>query len=123
MSTGTTHDTAKARFVEATGVEFAYHRAARPAEVLPLVMRQHFRPNLESQDPALTNAFAAERELIPVDYPGIGFWIGGFVAPEIALPVPGTAGIEQLEENLAAAHISLSDEGIDAITPLAPDED
>jgi pimeloyl-ACP methyl ester carboxylesterase len=35
-------------------------------------MLQHFRGNLDNWDPALTNALAAEREVILVDYPGVG---------------------------------------------------
>jgi pimeloyl-ACP methyl ester carboxylesterase len=36
------------------------------------VLLQHFRGNLENWDPALTDALAAEREVILVDYPGVG---------------------------------------------------
>jgi pimeloyl-ACP methyl ester carboxylesterase len=39
---------------------------------VPLVMLQHFRSNLDNWDPALTDALAAEREIILVDYPGFG---------------------------------------------------
>jgi pimeloyl-ACP methyl ester carboxylesterase len=35
-------------------------------------MLQHFRGNLDSWDPALTDALAARREVILVDYPGVG---------------------------------------------------
>ena len=35
-------------------------------------MLQHFRGNLDNWDPALTDALAAEREIILVDYPGVG---------------------------------------------------
>src|SRR4029450_10309656 len=37
-----------------------------------LVLLQHFRGNLDNWDPALTDALAAEREVILVDYPGVG---------------------------------------------------
>jgi pimeloyl-ACP methyl ester carboxylesterase len=67
-----THTTAETPFVEAAGVEFAYRRFGRPVE-LPLVMLQHFRGNLDNWDPALTDALAAEREVILVDYPRVGF--------------------------------------------------
>ncbi len=40
-----------------------------------------------------------------------------------ALPIPGTTSIEHLHENLAAAHISLSKDEVDAITALAAEED
>jgi pimeloyl-ACP methyl ester carboxylesterase len=67
----TTHITAETRSVEAAGVVFAYRRFGRSAE-LPLVMLQHFRGNLDNWDPALTDALAAEREVILVDYAGVG---------------------------------------------------
>ncbi len=41
---------------------------------------------------------------------------------ERALPIPGTTSIQHLEENLAAAHISLTPDEVDAITALAPEE-
>jgi pimeloyl-ACP methyl ester carboxylesterase len=65
------HNTAETQFVEAAGIEFAHRRFGRPAGV-PLVMLQHFRGNLDNWDPALTDALAAEREIILVDYPGVG---------------------------------------------------
>jgi pimeloyl-ACP methyl ester carboxylesterase len=70
-SVPTTHHTAETRLVEAAGVDFAYRRFGSRAE-LPLVMLQHFRGNLDNWDPALTDALAAQREVILVDYPGVG---------------------------------------------------
>ena len=74
MSVDRTDDatsTAETQLVEAAGVDFAYRRFGRPAG-LPLVLLQHFRGNLDNWDPALTDALAAEREVILVDYPGVG---------------------------------------------------
>jgi pimeloyl-ACP methyl ester carboxylesterase len=71
VSAQVTHKTAQTQFVEAAGVEFAYRRFGRPSD-LPLVLLQHFRGNLDNWDPALTNALAAEREVVLVDYPGVG---------------------------------------------------
>jgi pimeloyl-ACP methyl ester carboxylesterase len=82
VSTQTTHNTAQTQLVEAAGVEVAYRRFGRPAEV-PLVMLQHFRGNLDNWDPALTDALASEREVILVDYPGVGSSRGEF-GPSIA---------------------------------------
>ena len=65
------HNTAETQLVEAAGVKFAYRRFGRPAD-LPLVMLQHFRGNLDNWDPALTDALAGEREVILVDYAGVG---------------------------------------------------
>ena len=74
-----THNTAETEFVD---VEIAYRRFGHPAE-LPLVMLQHFRGNLDNWDPALTDALAAEREVILIDYPGVGSSRGEF-GPNIA---------------------------------------
>jgi hypothetical protein len=52
-------DTAETLLVEAAGVEFAYRRFRRAAEV-PLVLSQNFRGNLDNWDPAMTDALAAE---------------------------------------------------------------
>jgi pimeloyl-ACP methyl ester carboxylesterase len=71
MTVATSHDTAETQVVEAAGIEFAYRRFGRPGG-MPLVMLQHFRGNLDNWDPALTDALAAEREIVLVDYPGVG---------------------------------------------------
>jgi pimeloyl-ACP methyl ester carboxylesterase len=65
------HNTAETQFVDAGGIAYANRRFGRPAE-RPLVMLQHFRGNLDNWDPALTDALAAHREVILVDYPGVG---------------------------------------------------
>jgi pimeloyl-ACP methyl ester carboxylesterase len=46
-------------------------------------MLQHFRGNLDNWDPALTDALAGGREVILVDYPGVGSSSGEF-GPTIA---------------------------------------
>jgi pimeloyl-ACP methyl ester carboxylesterase len=66
-----THNTAETQIVEAAGIRFAYRRFGHPAD-MPLVMLQHFRGNLDNWDAALTDALAAEREIVLVDYPGVG---------------------------------------------------
>jgi pimeloyl-ACP methyl ester carboxylesterase len=71
VSAATNHNTAETQSVEAAGVDFAYRRFGRPGE-LPLVMLQHFRGNLDNWDPALTDALGTEREVILVDYAGVG---------------------------------------------------
>jgi pimeloyl-ACP methyl ester carboxylesterase len=71
VSAGTTHNNAQTQVAEAADIEFAYRRFGSGGE-LPLVMLQHFRGNLDNWDPALTNALAAEREVILVDYAGVG---------------------------------------------------
>jgi pimeloyl-ACP methyl ester carboxylesterase len=71
QGTPITHSTAETLLVGAAGVDFAYRRFGRLSR-LPLVMLQHFRGNLDNWDPALTDALAAEREVILVDYAGVG---------------------------------------------------
>ena len=77
-----TDNTASTQLVDAASVEFAYRRFGRPTG-LPLVMLQHFRGNLDNWDPALADAIAGEREVILVDYPGVGSSSGGF-GPTVA---------------------------------------
>ena len=77
-----THNTATTRFAKAADVELAYRRFGQSAE-LPLVMLQHFRGNLDNWDPALTDALASDREVILVDYPGVGSSRGEF-GPTVA---------------------------------------
>ena len=67
---------------KAADVELAYRRFGQSAE-LPLVMLQHFRGNLDNWDPALTDALASDREVILVDYPGVGSSRGEF-GPTVA---------------------------------------
>lgn len=40
-----------------------------------------------------------------------------------ALPIPGTTSVAHLRENLAAAHIALAPDEVDAITALVPEDD
>jgi len=85
VSAPITHNAAETRVVAAAGVDFAYRRFGHSAGV-PLVMLQHFRGNLDNWDPALTDALAAEREVILVDYPGVGSSTG-----EPSSSIPETA--------------------------------
>jgi pimeloyl-ACP methyl ester carboxylesterase len=82
IDTAATHQTAPTRFVDVRHLRLAYRRFGVPATT-PLVMLQHFRGNLDNWDPALTDALAAEREVILVDYPGAGGSSGEF-GPTIA---------------------------------------
>jgi pimeloyl-ACP methyl ester carboxylesterase len=82
VTVAATHQTAETRFVDVSGVRFAFRRFGAPCAT-PLVMLQHFRGNLDNWDPALTDALAAEREVILVDYPGAGSSSGEF-GPSIA---------------------------------------
>jgi pimeloyl-ACP methyl ester carboxylesterase len=77
-----THLTAPTQFLDVGGVRVAYRRFGVPS-ARPLVMLQHFRGNLDNWDPALTDALAGQREVILVDYPGVGASSGDF-GPTIA---------------------------------------
>ncbi|HEV3356357.1 MAG TPA: alpha/beta hydrolase [Pseudonocardiaceae bacterium] len=68
--TSYTHDTVPTEFVEANGIRFAYRRFGAKTGV-PLVFFQHFMGNLDDHDPALTDAFALDREVILFNNAGI----------------------------------------------------
>jgi pimeloyl-ACP methyl ester carboxylesterase len=74
-----THDTAPTQFVEAGGIRFAYRRFGTP-ERTPIVFFQHFMGNLDDHDPALSDGFATDREVILFDNTGVASTSG--VAPE-----------------------------------------
>jgi pimeloyl-ACP methyl ester carboxylesterase len=76
---GHTHTTAPTQFVEADGIRFAYRRFGNPVGT-PIVLLQHFMGNLDSFDPAITDALATGREVILTDNTGVGLSTGS--APE-----------------------------------------
>ena len=77
-----THQTAQTQLVDVGGVWLACRRFGKPGAT-PVLMLQHFRGNLDNWDPALTDALADAREVILVDYPGVGASSGHF-GPSIA---------------------------------------
>jgi len=68
------------QYVEAGGIRFVYRRLGVP-ERLPLVFFQHFMGTLDDHDPALSDAFAADREVILFNNAGVASSTG---------TVPGT---------------------------------
>jgi pimeloyl-ACP methyl ester carboxylesterase len=57
----------------ANGIDYAYRDTGGRSEgVLPLVLLQHFRGNLDNWDPALIDALAATRRIITFDNSGVG---------------------------------------------------
>jgi pimeloyl-ACP methyl ester carboxylesterase len=65
-----THDTAPTQYAQAGGIRFAYRRfgiRGRP----PLVFFQHFMGTLDDHDPALSDAFATDREVILFNNAGV----------------------------------------------------
>lgn len=65
-----THDTAPTEFVEANGIRFAYRRFGAESGV-PLVFFQHFVGNLDDHDPAISDGFAGDREVILFNNTGV----------------------------------------------------
>jgi pimeloyl-ACP methyl ester carboxylesterase len=65
-----THQTAPTQFVEANGIRFAYRRFGNPAGA-PLVFNQHFTGTMDHWDPAVTDGFAKDREVILFNNAGV----------------------------------------------------
>ena len=65
-----THQTAPTQFVEANGIRFAYRRFGKAGGV-PLVFNIHFTGTMDHWDPAVTEGFAKDREVILFDNAGI----------------------------------------------------
>jgi pimeloyl-ACP methyl ester carboxylesterase len=68
--TSFTHDTAPTKYAEGGGIRFAYRRFGMP-ERPPLVFFQHFMGTLDDHDPALSDAFASDREVILFNNTGV----------------------------------------------------
>jgi pimeloyl-ACP methyl ester carboxylesterase len=84
------HQTAPTQFVEANGVHFAYRRFGKAAGV-PLVFNQHFTGTMDHWDPAVTDGFAKDREVILFNNAGVSSSSG---------EVPST--IEKMGDNAVA---------------------
>ena len=65
-----THQTAPTQFVDAAGVRFAYRRFGKSGGV-PLVFNQHFTGTMDHWDPAVTDGFAKDREVILFNNAGV----------------------------------------------------
>jgi len=65
-----THQTAPTQYVEAKGIRFAYRRFGKESDV-PLVFNQHYTGTMDHWDPAVTDGFAEDREVILFDNAGI----------------------------------------------------
>jgi pimeloyl-ACP methyl ester carboxylesterase len=65
-----THDTAATQYVDAGGTRFAYRRFGTPGRPA-LVFFQYFMGTLDDHDPALSDAFASDREVILFDNTGV----------------------------------------------------
>jgi pimeloyl-ACP methyl ester carboxylesterase len=65
-----THQTAPTQFVDAAGTRLAYRRFGRSGGV-PLVFNQHFTGTMDHWDPAVTDGFAKDREVILFNNAGV----------------------------------------------------
>src|SRR6516165_12641392 len=65
-----THYTAPTQFVEANGIRFAYRRFGMAGGV-PLVFNMHFTGTIDHWDPAVTDGFAKDREVILFNNTGV----------------------------------------------------
>jgi pimeloyl-ACP methyl ester carboxylesterase len=68
--TSFTHDTAPTQYTEGGGIRFAYRRFGGPGRP-PLLFFQHFMGTMDDHDPALSDAFAADREVILFNNTGV----------------------------------------------------
>lgn len=88
--TSHTHQTAPTQYVEANGIRFAYRRFGKTGGV-PLVFNIHFTGTMDHWDPAFTDGFARDREVILFNNAGISSTSGE--VPE---------SIEEMAANAAA---------------------
>jgi pimeloyl-ACP methyl ester carboxylesterase len=65
-----THQTAPTQYVEANGIRFAYRRFGKTGG-MPLVFNQHYTGTMDHWDPAVTDGFAKDREVILFNNAGI----------------------------------------------------
>ena len=65
-----THQTVPTQFIEAKGIRFAYRRFGKPGGV-PLVFNMHFMGTMDHWDPAVTDGFARDREIILFNNAGV----------------------------------------------------
>ena len=65
-----THQTAPTQYVETNGIRFAYRRFGKAGGV-PLVFNMHFMGTMDNWDPAVTDRFAKEREVILFNNAGV----------------------------------------------------
>jgi pimeloyl-ACP methyl ester carboxylesterase len=98
-----THQTAPTQFVEANGIRFAYRRFGKPGGV-PLIFNMHFMGTMDHWDPAVTDGFAGDREVILFDNAGVSSSSGN---------VPGT--IAEMGANAVALIRALGVKQVDVL--------
>ena len=64
-----THETVPTQFAEADGARYAFRRFGK-AGTVPLLFLGYFNSNMDAWDPGLTNALAADHEVIAAQVKG-----------------------------------------------------
>jgi pimeloyl-ACP methyl ester carboxylesterase len=98
-----THKTAPTQFVEAAGIRFAYRRFGATIDI-PLLFFMHFTGTMDHWDPAVTDRFAQDREVILFNNAGISSSSG---------EVP--TSIEEMAQHAAAFIDALGVKKLDAL--------
>ncbi|EJO56567.1 alpha/beta fold hydrolase [Burkholderia multivorans] len=75
--------TVPTRYVDASGVRYAYRRFGNDGGGRPLLCLQHFTGTLDNWDPAIVDALARDREIILFENAGVGR-SGGQVPTSVA---------------------------------------
>ena len=68
--TALSHQTTQTQFVNANDIRFAYRRFGKAGSV-PLIFNMHFMGTMDHWDPAVTDGFAKDREVILFDNAGV----------------------------------------------------
>jgi pimeloyl-ACP methyl ester carboxylesterase len=115
------HQTAPTQFVEATGIRFAYRRFGKQNSV-PLVFNQHYTGTMDHWDPAVTDGFAKDREVILFNNAGVSSSSGEVPATFQEMGANAVAFIKALGlENVDVLGLSIGGFVAQEITLKAPD--
>jgi pimeloyl-ACP methyl ester carboxylesterase len=115
------HQTAPTQFVEANGIRFAYRRFGRQNGV-PLVFNQHYTGTMDHWDPAVTDGFAKDREVILFNNAGVSSSSGEVPATFQEMGANAVAFIKALGlENVDVLGFSIGGFVAQEITLKAPD--
>ena len=98
-----THHTASTQFVEAAGIRFAYRRFGAKIDI-PLLFFMHLTGTMDHWDPAVTDGFAQDREVILFNNAGVSSSSG---------EVP--TSIEEMAQHAAAFIDALGIKKLDAL--------
>src|SRR5256886_8708258 len=98
-----THQTAPTQFVDAAGIRFAYRRFGAKIDI-PLLFFMHFTGTMDHWDPAVTDGFAQDREVILFNNAGVSSSSG---------EVP--TSIEEMAQHAAAFIDALGVKKLDAL--------